>query len=195
MSKEVLLVVELVFNEKGVLVGVIFEVLELVLVIVIKKCFEDEVDLCVEINCYNGSYEIFCCWYVVVDEDYQDFVIEIIVEDVQEQKLGVKVGEVIEEKIEFIEFGCIVVQIVKQVIVQKVCEVECVQVVDVYCEKVGEIIFGIVKKVICDNVIVDFGNNVEVLLVCDQIILCEIFCVGICVCVLLKEICIENCGF
>ncbi|MBE0949257.1 NusA N-terminal domain-containing protein, partial [Escherichia coli] len=50
--------------------------------------------------------------------DYQDPATEITVEDVQEQKPGAKVGEVIEEKIESIEFGRIAAQTAKQVIVQ-----------------------------------------------------------------------------
>ena len=50
MSKEVLLVVESVSNEKGVPPGVIFEALEVALATATKKRFEDEVDLRVEIN-------------------------------------------------------------------------------------------------------------------------------------------------
>ncbi len=45
MSKEVLLVVESVSNEKGVPANVIFEALELALATATKKRFEDEVDL------------------------------------------------------------------------------------------------------------------------------------------------------
>ena len=175
MSKEVLLVVESVSNEKGVPAGVIFEALELALATATKKRFEDEVDLRVEINRHNGSYETFRRWHVVADEDYQDPATEITVEDVQEQKPGAKVGEVIEEKIESIEFGRIAAQTAKQVIVQKVREAERAQVVDAYREKVGEIISGTVKKVTRDNVIVDLGNNAEALLARDQIIPRETF--------------------
>ncbi|MFX5756197.1 NusA N-terminal domain-containing protein, partial [Acinetobacter baumannii] len=88
------------------------------------------------------------------------------------------VGEVIEEKIESIEFGRIAAQTAKQVIVQKVREAERAQVVDAYREKVGEIISGTVKKVTRDNVIVDLGNNAEALLARDQIIPRETFRVG-----------------
>lgn len=194
MSKEVLLVVESVSNEKGVPAGVIFEALELALATATKKRFEDEVDLRVEINRHNGSYETFRRWHVVADEDYQDPATEITVEDVQEQKPGAKVGEVIEEKIESIEFGRIAAQTAKQVIVQKVREAERAQVVDAYREKVGEIISGTVKKVTRDNVIVDLGNNAEALLARDQIIPRETFRVGTRVRALLKEIRTENRG-
>ena len=49
MSKEVLLVVESVSNEKGVPASVIFEALELALATATKKRYEDDVDLRVAI--------------------------------------------------------------------------------------------------------------------------------------------------
>ena len=71
MSKEVLLVVESVSNEKGVPASVIFEALELALATATKKRFEDEVELRVSINRQTGNYETFRCW-TVVDEDDLD---------------------------------------------------------------------------------------------------------------------------
>ena len=72
MSKEVLLVVESVSNEKGVPPGVIFEALEVALATATKKRFEDEVDLRVEINRHTGSYETFRRWTVVAENDPDD---------------------------------------------------------------------------------------------------------------------------
>lgn len=175
MSKEVLLVVESVSNEKGVPPGVIFEALELALATATKKRYEEDVDLRVSINRHNGSYETFRRWTVVEDEDYQLPDSHLTVEDAQEEHPGVKAGEVIEEKIESIEFGRIAAQTAKQVIVQKVREAERAQVVDAYREKVGEIISGTVKKVTRDSVIVDLGNNAEALLPREHIIPRETF--------------------
>ena len=56
MSKEVLLVVESVSNEKGVPAGVIFEALELALATATKKRYEEEVELRVSINRVTGNY-------------------------------------------------------------------------------------------------------------------------------------------
>ena len=50
---------ESVSNEKGVPASVIFEALELALATATKKRYEDDVDLRVEINRHNGSYETF----------------------------------------------------------------------------------------------------------------------------------------
>ena len=194
MSKEVLLVVESVSNEKGVPASVIFEALELALATATKKRFEDEVDLRVEINRHTGAYETFRRWTVVEENDLDDPAIETWPSKVAETHPGANVGDVVEEKIESIEFGRIAAQTAKQVIVQKVREAERAQVVDAYRERLGEIISGTVKKVTRDNVIVDLGNNAEALLAREDIISRETFRVGVRLRALLKEIRTENRG-
>ncbi|TDV60306.1 transcription termination factor NusA [Pseudomonas sp. LP_7_YM] len=194
MSKEVLLVVESVSNEKGVPAGVIFEALEIALATATKKRFEDEVDLRVEINRHTGAYETFRRWTVVAEDDLDDPAIETWPSKVAETHPGANVGDVVEEKIDSIEFGRIAAQTAKQVIVQKVREAERAQVVDAYRERLGEIISGTVKKVTRDNVIVDLGNNAEALLAREDIISRETFRVGVRVRALLKEIRTENRG-
>ena len=194
MSKEVLLVVESVSNEKGVPASVIFEALELALATATKKRFEDEVDLRVEINRHTGAYETFRRWTVVEEDDLDDPAIETWPSKVAQTHPGAQVGDVVEEKIESIEFGRIAAQTAKQVIVQKVREAERAQVVDAYRERLGEIISGTVKKVTRDNVIVDLGNNAEALLAREDIISRETFRVGVRLRALLKEIRTENRG-
>ena len=194
MSKEVLLVVESVSNEKGVPAGVIFEALELALATATKKRYEDEVEVRVSINRHNGNYETFRCWTVVADDAVENPAAELTLAEAREKKDDAKIGEVVEEKIESIEFGRIAAQIAKQVIVQKVREAERAQVVDAYRERVGEIISGTVKKVTRDNVIVDLGNNAEALLAREHIIQRESFRVGARLRALLKEIRSENRG-
>ena len=194
MSKEVLLVVESVSNEKGVPANVIIEALELALATATKKRFEDEVELRVEINRHTGNYETFRRWTVVEDEDLDDPAYELAVDQAQAKQPGAKAGDIIEEKIDSIEFGRIAAQTAKQVIVQKVREAERAQVVDAYRERLGEFISGTVKKVTRDNVIVDLGNNAEALLAREDIISRETFRVGVRLRALLKEIRTENRG-
>ncbi len=194
MSKEVLLVVESVSNEKGVPAGVIFEALELALATATKKRYEDEVDVRVSINRHNGNYETFRRWTVVEEEALENPAAELTLAEAQEKQEGAKVGDLIEEKIESIEFGRIAAQTATLVIVQKVREAERAQVVDAYRERVGEIISGTVKKASRDSVIVDLGNNAEALLAREHIIPRESFRVGTRVRALLKEIRSENRG-
>ena len=69
MSKEILLVVESVSNEKGVGEEVIFEAMELALATAAKKRYQEEdVELRVSIDRNSGEYETFRYWDVVSDE-------------------------------------------------------------------------------------------------------------------------------
>lgn len=94
MSKEVLLVVESVSNEKGVPASVIFEALELALATATKKRYEDEVDLRVEINRHNGSYETFRRWTVVDDEHFEDPAHQLALDQAQARNPDAKLGDV-----------------------------------------------------------------------------------------------------
>ena len=101
MSKEVLLVVESVSNEKGVPANVIFEALELALATATKKRFEDEVELRVEINRHTGNYETFRRWLVVPDDaGLQNPDAEELLMDAQDRVPGIEVGHYIEEAVE-----------------------------------------------------------------------------------------------
>ncbi|TVP88109.1 MAG: transcription termination/antitermination protein NusA [Pseudomonadaceae bacterium] len=194
MSKEVLLVVESVSNEKGVPPGVIFEALELALATATKKRYEDEVDVRVEINRQTGLYDSYRRWTVVPDEDFEEPDMQLTLDQAQARDPALEIGAVIEEKIDSIEFGRIAAQIAKQVIVQKVREAERAQVVDAYRERVGEILSGTVKKVTRDSIIVDLGNNAEAVLPREEMIPRETFRSGVRIRALLKDIRTENRG-
>lgn len=81
-----------------------------------------------EINRHTGSYETFRRWTVVDEADLDDPAIETWLDKIKDTHPEAKVGDVIEEKIESIEFGRIAAQTAKQVIVQKVREAERAQV-------------------------------------------------------------------
>ena len=68
MSKEILLVVDAVSNEKGVSKDVIFEALEAALASAARKLSEEECDVRVAIDRESGEYETFRRWEVLEDE-------------------------------------------------------------------------------------------------------------------------------
>jgi N utilization substance protein A len=72
-------------------------------------------------------------------------------------KEDLNIGDFYEEEIDSIEFGRIVAMAAKNVIVQKVREAERSRVVDMYLPKIGQLIFGIVKRVEKGNVFIDLG--------------------------------------
>ncbi len=163
MSKELLLVVDAVANEKGVPREVIFDAIEAALASAAKKRYVDQDVLArVAIDHKDGSYETFRRWEVVAD----DVVMEspdrqIRMMDAIDEADGVEIGDYIEEQIENPDFGRIAAQAAKQVIVQRVREAERQQVVDAWKDRVGELVTGVVKRAERGNIYVDLGGNAE----------------------------------
>ena len=107
MSKEILLVVDAVSNEKGVEKGIIFEAIEAALASVTRKKHGLEMDVRVAIDRETGEYDSFRRWLVVDDEDPE-------FESPEKQTLysyaisdhpDIQVGEYIEQSIESVAYG------------------------------------------------------------------------------------------
>jgi N utilization substance protein A len=179
MSKEILLVVETVSNEKGVAKDVIFEAVETALATATKKRFPNEdADIRVSINRHTGAYDTYRRWTVVADEDFEFPGRHMTLDEAHEHDSKYNFGDVYEEKIDSIEFGRIAAQTAKQVIVQKVREAERAQIADAFLDKLGQLVSGTVKKVTRDNIILDLGSNAEALLPREELIPKETVRVG-----------------
>lgn len=164
MNKEILMVAEAVSNEKGVSEDIIFEAIELALATATKKRYEEESDIEVVIDRSSGDYITKRKWLVVPDTELALLGTQFTTEEALEVDENLKPGDVHEEVIENVGFGRIAAQTAKQVIVQRVREAERAQVVDLYKDRMGELLAGTVKKVTRDNIILDLGNNAEGLL-------------------------------
>lgn len=173
MSKEILLVVEAVSNEKDVPEEVIFEAIEAALALATRKKHGGEIDVRVAIDRKTGDYRSFRRWEVL--EDPQEGPLEagerqITLSAAQMLEPGLKAGDFIEEEIESELFGRIAAQTAKQVIVQKVREAERAKIVDAYTHRKGELVTGIVKKADRGTILLDLGNNAEALIPRDHVI-------------------------
>jgi N utilization substance protein A len=176
MSKEILLVVESVSNEKGVEKEVIFEALELALASATKKRYAEEADVRVAIDRVSGEYRAFRRWTIVESEaEMETPAAELSFAAAKEIDPSLELGSVYEDEIEPEAFGRIAAQTAKQVIVQRVREAERAKVVELYTPRLGELVSGTVKKVTREVVIVDLGNNAEAVLPRDQLIPRETF--------------------
>ena len=163
MSKDLLLVVEAVANEKGVDKNVIFDAMEAALASAAKKRYlNEDVATRVAIDKNSGDYETFRRWEVVADDvvmESPDRQLRLM--DAVDTHPDIQVGEFIEEPIDNPDFGRISAQAAKQVIVQRVREAERAQVVDAYKDRVGELLTGVVKRVERGSVFLDLGGNAE----------------------------------
>jgi len=190
MSKEVLSVVEIMSNEKGVDEEVIFEAIETALAMATIKNHDDKIDARVEIDRRTGSYTTYRRWLVIED----DVAIEgepglyIRMMDAVDEDPHAHPDMYIEEEIDSIEFGRIGAQTAKQVIIQKVREAERKKVVEEYSTRVGDILTGQVKRIDRGDVILDMGDNVDALIPRSELVGRENFRIGDRVRAYLKEV-------
>lgn len=165
-NKEILLVVDVVSNEREIDKSVIFEAIEAALETASVKRYDNKIDVRVSIDRTTGDYETFRRWEVVEAGDEFEGGSEfpesrILLEEARKKSPGCEPGDCIEEPMESIEFGRIAAQIAKQVIVQKVREAERIKVVKAYADRAGDLVTGIVKRIERGNVYLDLGGNVE----------------------------------
>jgi len=161
MTKEILLVVEAVSNEKGVPREKIFEALEIALASATKKKSEKEIEVRVDIDRKTGEFDTYRRWLVVADEEMENPLAEITYSAAHYDDENVQLGDYIEDDMDSVTFDRITTQTAKQVIVQKVREAEREMVVDEYRGQLGELVTGVVKKSNRDSIIIDLGNNAE----------------------------------
>lgn len=173
MSKELLLIVETVSNEKAVSEEVIFEALEAALEAATRKQYkhsdteddlseqDSEVEIRVEINRHTGEYQTYRCWSVLPEEAIEFAGKELSLQAAKAYDTDAQEGGIVETAIDNIPFGRIGAHLAKQIIIQKVREAERQKVYDDYVELEGSIIHGTVKRLERGNVVLDLGSNVE----------------------------------
>jgi len=171
MNKDILLVVDVVSNEKGVSKEVIFNALECAIASATKKRYEGEVDVRIHIDRRTGDYKAFRRWQAVEEEEELDSPhTQMNLTEAQIHNPNIAIGEWFEKPIESVNFDRIGAQAAKQVIVQKIREAERAQIIEAYQDRQGELISGVVKRVERGNVILDLGGNAEALITRDEMI-------------------------
>lgn len=163
MSKEILLVVDAVSNEKGVSKDIIFDAIEAALATATKKRYGADVDIRVSIDHQTGDYATFRRWEVVTLEALEFPERHITLHEARETNPDIQIGDYVEEVVESVSFGRIAAQTAKQVIVQKVREAERSKIIDAYNDRVGHLVTGVVKRIERNGVLLDLGGNTEAL--------------------------------
>ncbi len=172
MSKEILLVVDAVSNEKALPRESIFEAMETALETATKKKYDGDIAVRVCIDRSTGEFDTFRRWLVIDDNEQpmENSYAEISLAAAQYDDSELNAGDYVEEQIESVTFDRVTTQTAKQVIVQKIREAERALIVDAYQEQLGELVTGVVKKASRDSVILDLGNNAEAIIYRDDML-------------------------
>lgn len=169
MSREILLLVDVLAREKNVSKDIVFGALELALASATKKRLDDEADVRVVVDRETGDFETFRRWEIVADADFIHEVQHIPLSEAQKQDPEVEIGDYLEESLEPIDFGRIGAQAAKQVILQKIRDAERDQILNDFLERKEHLVTGTIKRMERGNAIIEAGK-IEAVLPRDQMI-------------------------
>ncbi|MFZ6649720.1 transcription termination factor NusA [Undibacterium sp. TJN25] len=170
MSREVLLLVDVLAREKNVDKDIVFGALEHALSQATKKRYEGEVDIRVSIDRESGEFESFRRWHVVPDDaGLQLPDQEILHFEAVEQIPDIEVDEYIEEAIESVDFGRRFAQDTKQVVLQRIRDAEREQILADFLERGDSLVTGTIKRMERGEAVVESGK-IEARLPRDQMI-------------------------
>jgi N utilization substance protein A len=120
-------------------------------------------DIHVRIDAETGKIRVFRARRVV--GEIEDEFTEMTVEQARAYDAGAGLGDLVEtEQLDGDVFGRIGAQTAKQIVLQRIREVERDQVFDQFASREGELITGTVNRVEPRAIILDVGKNVEAIL-------------------------------
>ena len=166
-NKELILALEELEKEKGIKKEYVLESIETALVTAYKRNFDALENVKVDIDHKTGATHIYSVKEIV--ENANDEVTEISLEEAHKINKNLTYGDTVDIEIVPKDFGRIAAQTAKQVIVQKLREVERDLIFDEYSQRKGEIVSGIIQKADKNIVVVDLGRIEGIMLSKEQV--------------------------
>lgn len=158
---EILQIIDAVSRERGVSKAKLIEAMEQAVQIAGRKKYGLEQNISAQIDPNNGKISLFRVRKVV--DEVENIFQEINLADARSIKDDAVLGEEILELLPPIDLGRVAAQTAKQVIVQKVGEIERESQYQDYKDRKGDILNGVVKRVEFGDIVVDVGRAEAVL--------------------------------
>ncbi|MCL4322432.1 MAG: transcription termination factor NusA [Deltaproteobacteria bacterium] len=155
------LVIDQVSKDKNIDRSLVIEALEQAILAIARKNLGTGYDLEAHYTEETGEIEVFMFKQVV--DEVKNPRTEISVEDAVKNDPDAIVGDSLGLKVEKNIYGRIEAQVAKQVIFQKIKEIEHKNIFDEFNERKGEIVSGLVRKVEKSMIIVDLGKTEAIL--------------------------------
>ena len=157
INQDFFLALEDLEREKGISQTEFISALEEAMVIAYKKSAGVAGDLSIKLNPEKKTINIFSVRHVV--DEVEDPDKEISVEEARELKKTAKAGEDIAQEVKSKDFSRIAAQTIKQVLTQKLREIEHANTVNEFEDKEGELMNCIVRRAEGGNVYVEIGGK------------------------------------
>jgi N utilization substance protein A len=162
--QEILQIAESVAREKGIEKQVVIDAWAHALQKAARSRYGADHDIRVEIDPKSGEVSYFRCLTVVDDAALEEQArvfnpaTDLELADAKKKDPDAFVGKVYSQPLPPMEFGRVAAQTAKQVINHEVREAERDKQYDLYKDKVGEVVNGIVKRVEYGNIVLDLGQ-------------------------------------
>ena len=166
-NKELILALEELEKEKGIKKEYLLEAIETALVTAYKRNFDSLENVRVEMDHQTGATHVYAIKEVMEKANDEDT--EISLKEAQKINPDLKEGDTVETEIVPRDFGRIAAQTAKQVIIQKLREVEREIVYNEFNERKGEIVSGLIQKADHNIVVMDLGKLEGVMPLKEQI--------------------------
>ncbi len=160
-------VIDAVVKDKGIDRAIIIAALESAMLNAARKKFGPQKDIEAHFNEEMGEIELFE-FKEVVDE-IEDENTQITLETARNLDSEAQVGDSLGVKLETEELGRIAAQTAKQVIIQRIRDAEKDLIYEEFKDRLGEIVYGIVRRFEKKDMIVDLGKTEAILMQKEQI--------------------------
>ena len=155
-NKELILALEELEKEKGIKKEYLLESIETALVTAYKRNFDALENVRVEMDNKTGATHVYSIKEVM--KKANDEATEISEKEAQKINPDLKEGDTIEIEIVPRDFGRIAAQTAKQVIIQKLRELEREIIFNEFNDRKGEIVSGLIQKADHNIVVMDLGR-------------------------------------
>jgi transcription termination/antitermination protein NusA len=171
-NSEILQVADAVAREKGITRESVIEAMENAIQVAGKRKYGHKHNIKAEIDVKTGEIKLSRVFEVV--EHPENNYTEISLSDAKLESPDTKIGDFILEELPPIDLGRVAAQSAKQIIIQKVRDAERDRQFELFKNRVGDIMNGVVKRIEFGDIIIDIGRD-EAILKKEQLIKGEIF--------------------
>jgi len=154
-------------RERGIDADTLVEAIEAALISAFRRNFGSAQDVVVRLDRETGEIRVIARKRVV--EEVQDESQEISLDEARKIDPTYKVGDEAQIEVTPRDFGRIAAQTAKQVVMQRLREAERDLIYEEFISREGDIITGVVRRVVGRNVFVDLGRSEAILLPSEQI--------------------------
>lgn len=159
MNSELLKALDMLEKEKEISKDILFTAIEDSLKAACREHLGKNENIIVEMDRETGDFH---CYYekevVEEEEDIEDSSLQISLEEAQSITPAVAPGDVIRIEVDSAEFGRIAAGKAKNVILQKIREEEKSSVYNLYKEKEGQVVTGIVQRYVGNTININLGK-------------------------------------